>query len=142
MLLFRWIEKQRYMPAGKKTVPPPVAAAASIARLIAGESTALPSPLAPKLFTSKKPELFRSVGPDALTAFRLFVWLWVRVDPHKETSKIRKTRLVKSALFVFIIISTRGMVLAKQSLVTETSVSDSVHRVHRLKSGPLTRSLP
>src|SRR6266851_3675308 len=109
MLLLRWIEKQRYVPAEKKTVPPPFAAAASIARLIAGESTALPSPLAPKLFTSKNPALFRPVGPDAPGALRLLVWLCVRVDPHKETSKIRKTRMVESALFVFIIISTRRL---------------------------------
>src|SRR6266478_2466649 len=107
MLLLRWIEKQRYVPAEKKTVPPPAAAAVSIARLIAGESSALPSPLAPNRFTSKNPALSRTVGADATVALRLFVWLWVSVDPHRETSKIRKTRMVQNPLFVFIIVSTR-----------------------------------
>jgi len=39
------------VPAGKNTVPPPTAVAASIALLMAGESSALPSPLAPKART-------------------------------------------------------------------------------------------
>jgi hypothetical protein len=83
--------------------------------LIAGESSALPSPWAPNRFTSKNPALFRAAGADAAVAFRLFVWLWVSVAPHKETSKIRKTRMDESALYVFIIISTRGVELAKQN---------------------------
>src|SRR5579859_4685429 len=53
-LLFSRIEKQIYVPAGKITVPPPAAAAASIALLIAGESTVFPSPVAPYVRTSKK----------------------------------------------------------------------------------------
>src|SRR5438067_87289 len=52
-LLFSRMEKHTYVPAGKTTVPPPAAAAASIALLIAGVSTVLPSPVAPKLRTSK-----------------------------------------------------------------------------------------
>src|SRR5215469_2558835 len=47
------MENESQVPAGKKTVPPPTAAAASIALLMAGESTVLPSPTAPKLRTSK-----------------------------------------------------------------------------------------
>src|ERR1035437_6694944 len=54
MLLFRCIEKQRYIPAGMKTVPPPLAEAASIARLIEFVSSVLPSPLAPNVITLKK----------------------------------------------------------------------------------------
>src|SRR5215831_7994056 len=55
MLLFRRIEKLRYDPAEKCTVPPPVAAAASMALLIAAVSTVLPSPFAPKALTSYTP---------------------------------------------------------------------------------------
>ena len=120
---------------------------ASIARLIAGESSALPSPLAPNRFTSKNPALFRTVGADATVAFRLFVWLWVSIDPQRETSKIRKTRMVESALFVFIVISTRGVELAKQNplantrtFVAKTSVCDSMCRAHRPESVPLIAS--
>src|SRR5204863_7541979 len=54
MLLFSRIEKLRYVPGGKKTVPPPFAAAVSIAWLMAGESRALPSPLAPNTLTSNE----------------------------------------------------------------------------------------
>src|SRR6266436_1200054 len=53
MLLFRWIETERYSPAGKKTVPPPALAAASIVLLIAAVSSVLPLPVAPKAFTLK-----------------------------------------------------------------------------------------
>src|SRR6266545_3447834 len=54
-LLARWIERDRYVPAGKSTVPPPAPAAAAIALLIAGESIADPLPLAPKLRTLTVP---------------------------------------------------------------------------------------
>src|SRR3954469_22411782 len=47
------MEKESQVPAGKKTVPPPTAAAASMALFIAAESTVLPSPTAPKLRMSK-----------------------------------------------------------------------------------------
>ena len=47
MLLLRRTEKLRYVPAGKYTVPPPFAAAASMALFIEGESNAFPSPFAP-----------------------------------------------------------------------------------------------
>src|SRR5260370_22490945 len=50
------MEYHRDPPAGSRTVPPPPAAAASMARLIAGVSIVLPSPLAPKIFTSQVPE--------------------------------------------------------------------------------------
>jgi hypothetical protein len=44
--------KRHVVPAGNITVPPPAAAAASIAWLIAGESIVLPSPVAPNARTS------------------------------------------------------------------------------------------
>ena len=43
------------MPGGNRTVPPPAAFAAAIARLIASESSVLPSPVAPKALTSNTP---------------------------------------------------------------------------------------
>jgi hypothetical protein len=46
-LLFRRMVKHTYVPAGKSSVPPPAAATASIALLMAGESMVLPSPVAP-----------------------------------------------------------------------------------------------
>src|SRR5262245_60828418 len=52
-LLFKWTVTDRYEPAGKKTVPPPEAAAASIVLSIAGVSIVLPSPVAPKTRTLK-----------------------------------------------------------------------------------------
>jgi hypothetical protein len=42
----------RNVPAGKTTVPPPRALAASIAAWIAFESSAAPSPCAPNVVTS------------------------------------------------------------------------------------------
>src|SRR3954469_6897775 len=58
MLLFRRIEKHAYVPGGKYTVPPPVLAAASIARLTAGLSIVFPSPRAPNARTSYTGPLF------------------------------------------------------------------------------------
>src|SRR5690349_5018332 len=55
---------ERYVPAGRRTVPPPAAAAASTAALMAGESTVVPSPLAPKSRTLKAPS-FAGVAPAA-----------------------------------------------------------------------------
>src|SRR6476646_2422734 len=49
------MENDRYDPAGKRTVPPPADAAASMALLMAAVSMVLPSPVAPNFRTSKIP---------------------------------------------------------------------------------------
>src|SRR5689334_15293114 len=52
MKFFSRMEWQRYVPAGKYTMPPPIEAARSMARFTAGVSTAVPSPAAPAARTS------------------------------------------------------------------------------------------
>src|SRR5215217_3380698 len=47
------MENARYVPAVTRTVPPPAAAASSIALLMAGLSRAFPSPFAPYFRMSK-----------------------------------------------------------------------------------------
>src|SRR5882762_11892310 len=105
MLLLRWIEKQRYVPAEKKTPPPPAAAAASIARLIAGESSALPSPLAPNFLTSKSPAFAAIALSTPAVTIPKVVWLWVRVPEHRNANTRRKPTIVDSNPVFFIVIS-------------------------------------
>src|SRR5919197_3352805 len=50
------------MPGGNRTVPPPAAAAVSIALLMAAVSSVLPSPLAPKALMSYSPVVPASEG--------------------------------------------------------------------------------
>src|SRR4030095_10800269 len=100
MLLFSRIEKLRYVPAGMSTVPPPLAAAASIALLIAGESRALPSPLAPNTRTSN--ELVKAAnGGAAGRAFEGATLLRSCVQP--ETINVASNRLtVRGLALIFI----------------------------------------
>ncbi len=53
--LLRRMLKQRYVPEGKRTTPPPADAAASMARLTASVSRVFPSPVAPNWWTSNTP---------------------------------------------------------------------------------------
>src|SRR6266542_4307676 len=64
MLVLRWMLRDRYLPDGKTTVPPPPAlAAALIARSIASSSNVEPLPVAPKFRTLNMPGPAWAAGP-------------------------------------------------------------------------------
>src|SRR5947209_2402044 len=108
MLLLSRIEKERYVPAGKRTVPPPALAAASIARLTAGESSAWPSPRAPNDFTLKTPAASAccaatGTDPAASVARRGLL------AGTSAAQASRKGRATRSGFFGLIVVSGRGL---------------------------------